>query len=154
MHLRIRPHDVVPQTGVQRERGRDFEIVLRPECIAMKTPARRDFGVFDDVRRIQFAQQKACVRAARRRQQRPGRTEAGSLRVAEPESREAAVRALALVGVHALALESERQRVLAARPLQVVLQRVVVQVLGERAGVGAAPLRRRVRTGKAHFGKC
>ena len=83
----------------------------------------------------------------------PCRIEAGRLHVAEAERRQAAVGALALVGVHALRLEAEGDRVLAVRPLQVVLQRVVVQILGERPRVGAAPLRRRVRAGERDFGE-
>ena len=37
---------------------------------------------------------------------------------------------------------------LPGRPIEIVLERVVVEVLGERARVGAAPLRRRVRARK------
>ena len=145
VELRIRLHDVVAQSEVERKTRCGLEVVLHPERIALEAAGRGHLRVLDDRRRVQLAQQVARIGVAGRRQERACRAEPGGLHVAEAEGRQAPVRALALFGLEALPLEPERDRVPAERRLEVVLDRVVVQELRERARVGAAPLRRRVR---------
>jgi hypothetical protein len=151
--LRIRFHHVVAKPEVERKTRRHPNVVLHPEGVVREASARRHLRILDHRGGVEVAEQEAGVGVAGGRQERAGGVEACGLVVAEAERREAAVGALALVRVHALRLEPEGERVPAARPLQIVLERVVVQVLGERAGVGTAPVGGRVGPGKGNLGE-
>ena len=126
---------------------------MRPERVGVETSARSNLGILDDGGGVQLAEQKTRVGVAGGREERAGRIEPGGLHVTEAEGCKAAVRALALVGVHALRLRTERGRMFAMSPVQIVLDRIVVQIFREGSRVGAAPLRRRVGAGKRNLRK-
>src|SRR5215472_7153570 len=142
------------QPEVQSQAWSDTEVVLDPPGVIPIPATRLDYGVLDYIRRIYQAQQIAGVSIPGGGDQRAGGIESRRLQIAEVPRSETAIGALLLIDLEPLDLETDRDGVSTARPLNIVLQGEVVCNVVKRArpAIGA-PSVGRIWTSPGDFRK-
>lgn len=137
-HFLIGTEKIVTQSQIQSQSWRNFEVILHPPGIILVTSACLDNRILHDVRGVQRAEQIAGIGVPGGGEKRAVGIECRRLRVAETPCRQAAVSPLLLVDLKRLNLDSERNGVLAMRPLDIVLKR---EGVGDVVECASAPIR-------------